>query len=626
MKNIKKYFGLTLVALLFSVVFSACEDKNDVGSGDLGLGIKVFSPTKVVTGQPVTINGSGFIEATEIIFPGGVSVKNFELVSNEMIRVVTPAGINIPAEGEKLIVRSADAEAESPIVMTMGNTTPTSYSEEPGADVKQKSIIKIYGKDMEFVSKVTFIADDDSVIELYAKDFYRIATNSLAIRVPANVKEGLQIAKFETLDGKVFELPEYNYVAAATGHWETVKTVIWENDGSLGDINWSGDYRYSNVETSTGEECYAMTMDEWDIIRNETFYVDIEGASPQIRVTTGWWSTTWTGNDITPGNENLVDNGDGTMTLAVNFAGDAILDVLDAQHLLFTGTGYKVLCIYSKKEVWVEDAEGHWERKSLWKNDGSLGDISWNGNYRFSNVETSTGEECYAFPMEDWEIIRTKSFSVEIEGASPQIRVTTGWWSTTWTGNDIAPGDEKLVDNGDGTMTLTVNFDGDAILDVLDAQHLLFTGTGYKVNEIYIEEWVEEGAVKPVVIWENDGANGAVNWNGPYRFGLEGNDGNNECIMTLDADTWSIIKDGTFYFEFTGDAGSNVRITTGWWTGAYGGTDYNSFELAEPAETEGNYVIKVNIKEDGNLYDNLDAQHLLFTGAGYTPVKIYYIK
>lgn len=89
-------------------------------------------------------------------------------------------------------------------------------------------------------------------------------------------------------------------------------------------------------------------MDKWDIIRNGEFKIEIEGASPQIRITSGWWSTTWTGNDIFPGDERLVDNGNGTWTLEVNLAGDALLDVLDVQHLLFTGSGYTPLKFYYK--------------------------------------------------------------------------------------------------------------------------------------------------------------------------------------------------------------------------------------------------------------------------------------
>ncbi len=127
-----------------------------------------------------------------------------------------------------------------------------------------------------------------------------------------------------------------------------MKKVIWENDGSHGGISWSGDYRFSNEERTTGEEIYAIPMDEWNnVIKSGTFYLlaRLDGWA-QVRITTGWWSTVWTGNDITPGDSHYTDNGDGTFLIEINFAGDAILDMLDEQHLLFTGGGYTPLELY----------------------------------------------------------------------------------------------------------------------------------------------------------------------------------------------------------------------------------------------------------------------------------------
>ena len=69
-----------------------------------------------------------------------------------------------------------------------------------------------------------------------------------------------------------------------------------------------------------------------------------------------------------------------------------------------------------------------------------------------------------------------------------QMRITTGWWSTTWTGNDITTGDDRIIDNGDGTYCIELNFTGDPIVDLLDEQHLLFTGGGFTPLELYFYE------------------------------------------------------------------------------------------------------------------------------------------
>ena len=90
-------------------------------------------------------------------------------------------------------------------------------------------------------------------------------------------------------------------------------------------------------------------MDLWEKIKSSTFYLDLPGEDPQIRVTSGWWSTTWTGNDIQPGNEYLTDNGDGTWTLKVNLTDDPLVNAIDVEHLLFTGDRYTPLKLYFKE-------------------------------------------------------------------------------------------------------------------------------------------------------------------------------------------------------------------------------------------------------------------------------------
>ena len=186
------------------------------------------------------------------------------------------------------------------------------------------------------------------------------------------------------------------------------------------------------------------------------------------------------------GNERIIDNGDGTYYIAINFEGDPILDVIDAQHLLLTGSGYTPLELYFEEEVWVEDGGDTKDEVVIWENDGSTGEVNWDGTYRFSSVEGSTGEEIFAIPMEQWEIIKSGTFYLQAQGSDwVQMRITTGWWTTTWTGDDIMTGNDRIIDNGDGTYHIEINFEGDPIVGYLDAQHLLFTGSGFTPLKLY---------------------------------------------------------------------------------------------------------------------------------------------
>lgn len=626
MKHIIKCLGSLLAVVLLSAAFTACSDDDYNGSANVGLGIKVFFPTKVVTNQPITINGSGFNGVNEIEFPGGVKVTSFETVSDNMIRVNAPAGI--APEGGKIVVRTADDQTESRLPLTVGHTLVSGFSKQPGETATGGELITVFGTDLEFINKVELL-DPDSVTQFIdQKDFYRKGTSSVIFRVPPkNIYDGTFVGYVHTYDGQRVAMPELTYEPAADeGHYEIVKTTIWKNDGSLGAISWSSDYRFAPESNSTGEECYAVPQDVWEKMKSESFKVDITGENPQIRVTTGWWSTTWTGDDIFPGNDRLTVIGDGTYTLTVDFAGDAIVDLLDAQHLLFTGDRYTVNEIYFEEEVWVDGPGGDVEVKSpIWTNDGSFGEVSWNGIYRFGLDGTDGNNECATTFAEDiWNRIKTETFYVTVKGESPQIRVTSGWWSTTWTGSDIQPGNELLEDNGDGTWKLTVNLAGDPLVDLVDEQHLLFTGSGYSVEDIYFIDYVAGGGAKDVVFWANDGSLKTINWNSTFRFSSESRTTGEECYA-IPQDIWDgHVMKGSFYMTASIDADwFNLRITTGWWSATWTGNDIGKGDERLIMNDDGTFTIELNFDGDA-IHDLLDEQHLLFTGEGYTPLKLFY--
>ena len=135
----------------------------------------------------------------------------------------------------------------------------------------------------------------------------------------------------------------------------------------LGEITWSGTYRFAPESYSTGDECYVVPMDIWERLKTETFYATIKGENPTIYLTNGWWSYLYTNDYIMPGNELLADNGDGTWTLSVNFVGDPILELLDERHLLFTGFGYSVEDIYLKNAT-ADGSDDGQEIEYVWKN------------------------------------------------------------------------------------------------------------------------------------------------------------------------------------------------------------------------------------------------------------------
>ena len=242
--------------------------------------------------------------------------------------------------------------------------------------------------------------------------------------------------------------------------------VIWESDGTGGPVSWSSQYRIGLDGKDGNGECIAtLPPDVWNKLLTQTCYLVVEATNPQIRITTGWWGAQY-GSDFMPGNERLTDNGDGTFTLKLDLADDpAFVEAIDVQHFLITGDRFTPIGIYPE---------------IAWENDGTHGAISWSSNYRFGLEGRDGNNECITtFPATVWNKLKGETFYVDLEATNPQIRVTTGWWSTTWTGDDIFAGNERLTDNGDGTFTLAVNLTGDPILDAVDVQHFLLTGDRY---------------------------------------------------------------------------------------------------------------------------------------------------
>ena len=246
----------------------------------------------------------------------------------------------------------------------------------------------------------------------------------------------------------------------------------------------------------------------------------------------------------------------------------------------------------------------------FWENDGSAGAISWSSTYRFGLDGRDPNKECLTtFPAEVWDRIKTETFYLVVRGENPQIRVTTGWWDPTW-GPDYQPGNELLTDNGDGTWTLKINLsDSPDFCSAIDQRHLLFTGDRYTPIGLY-----------PEVAWENDGSVGAISWSSNYRFGMDGRDGGNECLLTFPEPVWNKLKTGTFYLDMEA-TNPQIRVVTGWWGDQWLGDDIYPGNERLKDNGDGTFTLTVDLAGHP-IINSMDQQHLLFTGDRYTPLRI----
>lgn len=351
MKHIINYLGTLLAVVLISATFTACSENDDNGSANVGLGIKVFSPTKVVTNQPMTINGSGFSAATEIEFPGGVKVSNFEIVSDDMIRVNAPSGIS--AEGGKIIVRTASEETESRLPLTIGHTNVTGFSKQPGETANGGEQITVFGSDLEFINAVELLDAEGNTLLIDHKDFYRKGTSNLIFTLPKfNIYKGTFVGYIYTFDGQKIPMPELSYEPAATGHWESQEIDIWKGEEDMAGWgnNWSVKAQwFADQNVAVGEK-----------IR---IYLDVYADNAQVKVESGEWSAPpiaglpadqiFRKADLSPEGYWEFEIDDTILPWLLNGDswghGDA---------LILHGEGCKIVKITVVRDVWVEEGEG----------------------------------------------------------------------------------------------------------------------------------------------------------------------------------------------------------------------------------------------------------------------------
>ncbi|MDR1200886.1 MAG: IPT/TIG domain-containing protein [Tannerellaceae bacterium] len=279
MKYIYLYPATLILILLTGLAIAGCADNKD-DTARMGLSIKVYSPTKVVEGQKVMITGTGLGSVTEVVFPGNIPVSAIEATSDNMISVITPAGI--PAEGGQLSVRAGDETAIADIPLTVANPRYTAMT--PSAKAGGGDELLIVGYDMEFFEKVIFPGDNGDVT-MDAVDFERRSTSLLRIIIPrgSGIKEGPGRIRLAMASGKEILLPEMELTAGPSGQWEWVESTVWEGEHDLD--GWAQNF-YIEVAW------FSETPASGDIVK---FYFNVYAYDgwPQMMFNHGDWSSAY---------------------------------------------------------------------------------------------------------------------------------------------------------------------------------------------------------------------------------------------------------------------------------------------------------------------------------------------
>lgn len=287
---------------------------------------------------------------------------------------------------------------------------------------------------------------------------------------------------------------------------ENVEQLLWKNDGTLKDPNWSLTTYFFGTDCPD-RDMYLATfpLSTWQKLKYNTIYLDFEptGATSdvQIQICDFDASHIWKDVPLKIDSEFISLNPDGTYTLSMSFYGDPVCDL---DELVITGCSFVPLKLYFYGDPTYQN---------LWANDGTHGTISWSGEYRFGqSIHGNDGDCIELFPEITFRKLRGKTFYLDFaENDFVMIKITTSWWTPIWYEENILISDEHITHNDDGTYTLTINFDGTEIQDYLDERDLLITGGGYTPLNIhyYLSEYtvsfntMGHGEIAPIVLMED---------------------------------------------------------------------------------------------------------------------------
>lgn len=223
----KHHFIYMVLALIMCMGLNACKDEQSSVAG--GLAIDAFTPSIVMPGTEVTITGKGFQQVSEIVFPGNVSVTDFEVVDDNIIKVKTPA--TMEDEDGHLIVKSSDATAESRQTMHKASPQFDSYvfSDKEGA--KTGGLLTILGKDLLYAEELELTLGDKTV-KIPAILFNRKSNDAIKVTLPEdapigeNIVTKLVFSNASTVDLQPLAIAK----GVFGGHWEEKEVVVYNGD------------------------------------------------------------------------------------------------------------------------------------------------------------------------------------------------------------------------------------------------------------------------------------------------------------------------------------------------------------------------------------------------------------
>lgn len=225
MKKIFNYLNLFLLGIM-CLNLSACSDDSEDERGE-EVSIKVFSPTRVVAGETVTITGTALSKVNAVVFLDDNRVTDIQVINENQIQVKAPSTLT---ETSGKLALEADGQritADSDIHIVMPKIT--AYT--PAGIIKAGDELQLVGTDLEHISEIVF--PGNHVVK--AMDFNRKSMNQLRVNVPDAIPNYTGELTLITTGGNSFTSPIMYFQEKPNGEWVDEEITVWE--GQL-EVQW----------------------------------------------------------------------------------------------------------------------------------------------------------------------------------------------------------------------------------------------------------------------------------------------------------------------------------------------------------------------------------------------------
>ena len=253
----KLFFIIQICTVIFAATgFYSCNDTVETGIEDAMKGISII-PNPMTIGQMVTISGPGFANATEIIFPGNVSVTNLTKAGNFQLSTTVPSGVategNITVvlpSGKFVIPQNVTIVATKDIYAKSKDQDPVTKNYRVGPNDE----LIIYGHGLDvieeieipgsgFVKSMNFVKKSESEIKIDVPmgGFDRQALGR--VKMITKSKEVVYTTNVIDWSGEGYVPPAWLLLAGKSS------SKTWEWDLSKGNCWGKGDFRNENNPT-----------------------------------------------------------------------------------------------------------------------------------------------------------------------------------------------------------------------------------------------------------------------------------------------------------------------------------------------------------------------------------------